>query len=594
MELSRFKPAGAVSSVIGLMLVFHLPALPGGTIAPSLPTRFVAGPDTGLPPQVNKYDNKGTSTGSFFPEATNFTGGVRVAMGDVSGRNDIITGAGPGGGPHVRVFSGSGNTPVFSFDAFPGFNGGIFVAAGDVNGDGRADIIVGMGDANNSVPQVRVFSGANGTTVLHDFVAFDPTFRGGVRVATGDVNGDGTADIIVGTGPGAGQVAVFNGKNLGLLANFSAFPGFTGGVYVAAGDINGDGFDDIIVGAGSGGPHVKAFSGNGGAVLKDFFPFSTGTGGVRVAATDLNNDGKADFIVGAGKGDPSRVRAFDSTTLVGLADFAPYGTSTAGVFVGAIPRFPAQSLNLSTRLKVLTGDNALVGGFIITGNDPKQVIIRGLGPSTGVPGALSDPTLQLFSGNTETASNNNWKDSQQTAIEQTGIPPTNELESAIVQTLNPGNYTAVLRGNGGATGIGLIEVYDLNATTSNSQLGNISTRGFVQTGDDVMIGGLILGGGTGANKMLVRGLGPSLAAFGVANPLADPRLGLFNSQGVLLMGNDNWKESQEADIAATGIPPSNDSESALIALLPPGNYTAIIAGVGGATGIGLVEVYNLQ
>jgi hypothetical protein len=147
-----------------------------------------------------------------------------------------------------------------------------------------------------------------------------------------------------------------------------------------------------------------------------------------------------------------------------------------------IPRFPPQSLNLSTRANVLTGDNVVIGGFIINGSDSKNVIIRGIGPSSGVPGALADPVLELYRGNTLLMTNNNWKDTQQSAIQQTGIPPPNDLESAIISALSPGAYTAVLRGNGGSTGIGLVEVYDLNATTSNAQLANLSTRGFVQDG----------------------------------------------------------------------------------------------------------------
>jgi FG-GAP-like repeat len=563
--------------------------------AQAAPTKIVTGPDTGVPPQVNTYSPAGTSTGSFLADNPNFTGGVRVATGDVFGGNDIITGAGPGGGPRVNVYRGPAHTIVYSFFAFAAnFNLGVFVAGGDVNGDGRADIIVGAGDGTGSAPQVKVFSGADGTTVLASFYAFSPSFTGGVRVAAGDVNGGGRVDIIAGAGPGSGQITVFSGNDLGVLRTFLPFGNFTGGVYVAAGDVNGDGFDDIIVGAGTGAARVAVFSGADGSVLKDFLAFPNATGGVRVAGTDLNGDGRADIIAATGPGDSSRVKGFDGTTLSILADFVPYGTSTAGVFPGAIPRFPAQSLNISTRLNVLNGDNVLIGGFIIAGNDPKNVIIRGIGPSSGLPGALADPTLELFSGNTRLATNNNWKDTQQAAIEQTGIPPGNDFESAIVQLLPPGSYTAILRGNAGGTGIGLVEAYDLNHATTDSQLANISTRGFVQTGNNVMIAGLILSGGTGTNKVYIRALGPSLSQSGIPNPLPDPTLGLYDSQGTLLRGNDDWRQNQEAEIQATGIPPTNNLESALIAILRPGNYTAIVGGFNEATGVGLVEAYNLQ
>lgn len=564
------------------------------------PTKFITGPDMGLGPVINTYSFNGTSTGSFFAESASFTGGVRVGLANVVGTNDIITGTGPGAGPFVKVFTGPSRTLKYSFLAFESsFTLGIFVAGGDINGDGQADIIVGRGDGNGSSPNVRVFSGADGTTILENFFAFNPSFAGGVRVASGDVNGDGRADIIAGAGPGSSLVTVYSGQNLAVLKSFLAFPGFSGGVFVAAGDVNGDGRDDIIVGAGDGQSAVKVFNAADESLLHNFFAFPNSTGGVRVAATDLNGNGRADIIAATGPGDSSRLRAFDDTGLAGLADFVPYPNSTAGVFPGAIPRYPAQSLNLSTRANVLNGDNVLIGGFIINGIDPKSVIVRGIGPSSGVPGALGDPTLELFSGDTLIASNNDWKTrpdgtSQQAEVEATTIPPSNEMESALVRSLAPGRYTAVLRGNGGGTGIGLVEVFDLTPTIADSQLANISTRGLVQTGNDVMIGGLILGGGTGANKIVARSLGPSLGQFGIANPLADPNLGLYNSNGGLVRFNDDWKESQETDIQATGLAPSNNLESALIVLLAPGNYTAIVSGTDGSSGVSLVEIYNLQ
>jgi hypothetical protein len=200
----------------------------------------------------------------------------------------------------------------------------------------------------------------------------------------------------------------------------------------------------------------------------------------------------------------------------------------------------------------------------------------------------------LFSGSTLLATNNNWRDTQQAVIEQTGIAPTNDLESAIVQLLSPGSYTTILRGNKGGTGVGLVEAYDLNHATTDSQLANISTRGFVQTGNNVMIAGLILGGGTGANEVLVRALGPSLTQSGIANALPDPILALYDGQGVLVRQNDDWRQTQEAEILATGLAPTYLLESALISILSPGNYTAVVAGYQSATGVGLVEVYNLQ
>ncbi len=264
-------------------------------------------------------------------------------------------------------------------------------------------------------------------------------------------------------------------------------------------------------------------------------------------------------------------------------------------------------LNISTRMRVLTGEQVLIAGFIITGTDPKEVIIRGIGPSlNGVGVTLSDPTLELHQGSTTIATNDNWKTrsdgtSQQAEIEATTIPPTNDLESAILMTLSPGAYTAILSGKNGGTGVGLVEVYDL-APAANSQLANISTRGFVDTGDNVMIGGLIVGGGSmgGNARVLVRAIGPSLSNSGVQGALQDPTLELHDGNGATTATNDNWKineqtqQSQEAEVRATMIPPSNDLESAIVTTLSPGPYTAIVRGKNHGTGIGLVEVYNLQ
>ena len=276
---------------------------------------------------------------------------------------------------------------------------------------------------------------------------------------------------------------------------------------------------------------------------------------------------------------------------------------SAEVYDGGSP--PPILLNISTRMRVLTGDQVLIGGFIITGSDPKKVIIRGMGPSLNNAGVtLSDPTLELHQGNTTLATNDNWKiddqtgQSQEATIRATTIPPGNDLESALVATLTPGPYTAILAGKNGGTGVGLVEVYDL-AQAANSQLANISTRGFVDSGDNVMIGGLIVGGGSGGGtaKVIVRALGPSVPVPGA---LADPTLEVHDGSGTTVATNDNWKfddqtgQSQEAAIRATTIPPPNDLESALIATLAPGNYTAIVRGKNNTTGVGLVEVYNLQ
>ncbi len=257
----------------------------------------------------------------------------------------------------------------------------------------------------------------------------------------------------------------------------------------------------------------------------------------------------------------------------------------------------AQSLNLSARLNVGVAENVLIGGLIVTGTEAKQVIVRGLGPSLMIDGlpsstTLADPALELYQGNALIQSNDNWKDTQQTEIEGTEIPPVNDLESAIVATLDPGSYTVVLHGQDGGTGIGLVEAYDLD-TGAQSSLANTSTRGFVESGDDVLIAGFIVGNG-GSDTVVVRAIGPSLADASVTSPLADPILDLYDENGTVIRSDDDWRDSQESLIQSTGLAPTNDLESALIRSLTPGNYTAVVRGKDGGTGVALVEVYNLQ
>jgi len=248
--------------------------------------------------------------------------------------------------------------------------------------------------------------------------------------------------------------------------------------------------------------------------------------------------------------------------------------------------------NISTRLRVETADNVLIGGFIVTGTQPKSVIMRAIGPSLPVPGALADPILELHGpGGFSTITNDNWRSDQEAQIMASTVPPSNDLESAIVADLpaNGSAYTAILSGVNGTTGVGLVEAYDLDSA-ADSKLANISTRGLVQTGVDVLIGGFII---VGQNPMrvMVRAIGPSL---NVPGPLPDPTLELRNGDGALIGSNDNWRSDQEAEIIATTIQPSNDLESALVQYLAPGSYTAVVHGVENATGVGLVEAYALD
>jgi len=296
---------------------------------------IVTGLDAGGASQVKNFDNNGFETASFFAYA-GFTGGVRVGAGDVNGDGvaDIITGTGPGAaGGNVKVFDGLTGALIRSFLAFdPSFTGGVFVAGGDVNGDGLADIIVGT-DTGSS--QVKVFDGAT-NAVIASFFAY-PGFTGGVRVGAGDINGDGAADIITGTGPGAagGNVKVFDGLTGALLRNFLAFdPSFTGGVFVAGGDVNRDGLADIIVGTDTGSSQVKVFDGATGAVIASFLAYPSFTGGVRVGAGDINGDGAADIISAPGPGSSGvPVKVFDGLTNMEIRNFAAYPGLTNGAYV---------------------------------------------------------------------------------------------------------------------------------------------------------------------------------------------------------------------------------------------------------------------
>ena len=253
-----------------------------------------------------------------------------------------------------------------------------------------------------------------------------------------------------------------------------------------------------------------------------------------------------------------------------------------------------QLLNISSRVEVGPGDEAPIAGFILTApsGEAKRVLIRGIGPSlsgAGVATALANPSLELRTAHGRVVGNDDWKQSQEGEISGTNAAPADEREAAIVTTLGPGLHTVVLRGNGDERGTGLIEVYDLGAT-GPPILANVSTRGSVRGGSTVLIGGFIVGS-SDPGRLLVRAIGPSMA---VNAALPDPVLEIHDGNGVLMMMNDDWRSAQEAEIRATGIPPGHDREAAALAMFPPGPYTAIVRGKGDATGLALVEAYNVQ
>jgi putative Ig domain-containing protein/matrixin len=281
--------------------------------------------------------------------------------------------------------------------------------------------------------------------------------------------------------------------------------------------------------------------------------------------------------------------------VLGAENSAGTGTGRLNLIVSAAP--PPHTLqNIATRLLVGSSADVAIAGVIVTGSNSKRMVIRGIAPSlsaVGVNGVLPDPQLDFRNGNGDVSgSNDNWL-SDWEVVHQTGIQPSDKKESAVVTTVSPGPYTAIMKGvgAGGLTGVGLIEVYDLDPG-SGSRLANISTRGQVKTGENVMIGGFIIGGGQ-PTKVIVRGMGPSLTSAGVTGVLSDPMLELHDANGGVVH-NDDWRESDEMGILATGLPPSDDREAAIVQTLAPGNYTSILSGKGNTTGVGLIEIYNLE
>lgn len=258
---------------------------------------------------------------------------------------------------------------------------------------------------------------------------------------------------------------------------------------------------------------------------------------------------------------------------------------------------PGRPVNLSTRMQVGTGDNALIAGFIMSGSAPKRLAIRAMGPSTGLPGAIVDPTLELHNSGGTIATNDNWQTAaNKQDIIDLGLAPNSPTESVILTTVpsdpNGVAYTAVMRGTFNSTGLGVVEVYDLDSGPGSTLL-NISTRGQVGADPNALIGGFILGGSE-SKKILVRAIGPSLTAFGIPNALANPTLELRDANGGLIDSNDDWMtSSQKTQIQNSGLAPTDPKESAVLQTLAAGQYTAVVHGANGGTGVGSVEVYQL-
>jgi hypothetical protein len=370
----------------------------------------------------------------------------------------------------------------------------------------------------------------------------------------------------------------FNG-NLTIYGHFNSIPSmdFTLEFYAnQAADSSGFGEGQLCLGQAK-----VTTDASGNAPFNVTFPLPASV--VIVSATAIDSNGNtSEFSASANISSTAPTTPPTSPTAVTLSTRA------------------TQVLNLSTRLRVETGDNVLIGGFIISGTQPKKIIVRAIGPSlaaSNVPGPLADPVLELYDSSGLLARNDNWRQDQEAEIQNSGVAPTTDLEAAIVRTVSPGNYTAIVRGQNNGTGVALVEVYDL-AQQSDSRLVNVSTRGFISTGDNVMIGGLIAGGGGGGTTtVLIRALGPSLAASGVSNWLGDPTFELYNANGTFIGGNNDWVDPSSPhyyDVRATGLGPQYAVEAASLSDVTPGNYTVIVRGRSNATGVGLLEIYNLR
>jgi uncharacterized delta-60 repeat protein len=471
-----------------------------------------------------------------------------------------------------------------------------------LNTDGSVDLSFDPGNGPNGDVNAIVIQPDGRIVIGGTFIGYDGFARGGVARVLGNGLLDPSFDSGVGTGGNVFALALQHNGQIVLGGRFVQYSG-TNRTFIAR--IFGDGSLDFGFNpAPNDWVQSLAVEPDDRILVGGFFSSINGFGRNRIAR--LNTNGSVDLTFDPGAGCVGSLTN-DATQVHSIA-LQQFGRVTAGgiftsydnqlrdnivrLFDGA-----ASFQNLSARAHAFTGARILITGFILGGTENKTLLIRGIGPSLasfGVPTPLADPTLYLFDHTGALiAANDNWKDTQQTQIQATGLAPANDLEPAILVALSPGAYTTFLQGKAMTTGIALAQVYDVDPNV-NAQPTNLSARAFVGTGNDVLIGGTIIGGTAGSlQRVLVRALGPSLASAGVATPLANPTLSLRDANGNVIANNDNWKDSQQADIAETGKAPSNDHESAILALLAPGNYTAIVAGKNGTTGVALVEFYSV-
>jgi FG-GAP-like repeat len=580
----------------------------------------------------------GPGAGAYFYGMTANDLKLRDVDGD--GRMEIVLASGNSYDGVIEVYSFSASntfTLKWTNTTRPSGNPFNFVEVADLDANGTSEMIVGNNVAHTGSDGVYVYIFDYPTTAYSwRSVNLASNFSLVKGLVVADVDGNGTKDIaaLVSTGDlytwdgPTRQLKDLKQQTAGTLITDRVNPpglilADTSGVGHFYKFLLNDYVEDFPRQLGSGTldgvtvlPNGALFSGYGGILTLRTPPLYTaaewqspnyGTGFGRFVAAD-NPNGEARVFSSAAhaiagfKYSSSLPTPSPSSTPTPTPSPTPTATATATATstptaTATATAVPASMGNISTRLPVGTGDSALIGGFIVGGNQPKKVLVRGIGPSLasfGLSNPLANPTLELHDGNGQIiAFNNDWRTDHETEIAATGIPPSHDLESAIIMTLPAGNagYTAVLRGFDQGTGVGVIEIYDLDSA-ADSTLVNISVRGLVQTGNNVLIAGTIILGDT-PQKVMIRAIGPSL---NVPGKLANPFLELRDPNGNLLRSNDDWRSDHEAEIIATGIAPSNDREAAIIELLPAHGsaYTAVVQGVGGATGIGVVEVYGLK
>ena len=547
----------------------------------------------------------------------NYTLAQPSAAADITKATLVSGGAGPATitiTPYTVTYDGAAHTATGTATGINGENlnsllnlsGTTHTDAGTYASDawtfaGNANYNAAAGTVSDLINKATLVPGGPGSATIA-ITPYTVTYDGAAHTATGTatgINGENLSSLLNLSGTTHTNAATYSGDPWTFSgdANYSAASGtITDKINKASPTIStappiraGDAISDKATLAVGVNPT--------GTITFQVFLNNT-CGGTPIFTSTVPANGNGDYDSGSFHPTTAGTYVFQAI-YSGDANNNPADSGCTGSSEQTLAFPPAQLINIATRLHVETRDDVLIGGFIVTGNAPKKVIIRAIGPSltkAGLVDVLLDPILELHSPDGSVTINDNWRDTQQDAIIATTIPPTDDRESAIVATLPPGRYSAIVRGANESVGIGVVEVYDLD-TAADSELANISSRGVVQARDNVMIGGVVVGGLSPAPAtVIIRGIGPTLTQFGVPGALGDPTLTLFDGNGTVMKANDNWQDvpADAAAISATGVAPTNILEPAILVTLPVGRYTAIVAGKNNEAGVGLVEAYHLK